>query len=1257
MTYYYEQLDPERFQHLCQALIVREFPGTQCFPVGQRDGGRDAVQVFAQTPGRIRIFQVKFVRNPFAIPDVHKWVVDVMREELPKLRALMTPESQIVEYLLVTNVGGTSFPGSGSIDTLNSLLQTELAVPIRTWWRDDLDRRCDNAADIRWSYPDMLRGTDLLQALAESGGTDLQGIRLDALRSFAIDQYEDDNEVRFQQVDLSNEILNLFVDVPAAVPEWDDASKRRGDKKSPLIRSAVSRLAQVMRQEPRSSGSQFSSSGEEEPVGAATLLLDDELSRLADLVVLEGGPGQGKSTLGQYICQVHRMKMLGTPEFLGLPDSHQPNSARFPIRVDLREYATWLAGRNPFGLDRDERRPQHLSKSLESFMSFLVSQRSGGRTFTPDDLSIVARSSALLVVLDGLDEVAEVSLRNEVVREVSSAARRLKESAASLQMLVTTRPSALAEVTEFPPKLFHRWSLSRLGRPLIEEYANRWAKSRRLKPKELASLRRVLNDKLDQPHMRDLARNPMQLAILLTVIHTRGSSLPDKRTALYDIYVELFLAREAEKSETVKLRQDLLIDVHRYLAWVLHSEAETGSTLGKIESSRLKMVLRDYLVSEHRDPDLVDELFTGLAQRVVFLVGAVEGLFEFEVQPLREYFAGKYLYETAPYSPVGSPRRGTKDDRFDALARNTHWLNVTRFYAGCFSKGELPSLVDRLEVLCADPDLGLTSHPRSLAATLVADWVFSQNPRSLQKTVEIVLDKEGYHALLRDDSYTFDPDPILTLPEGCGRYELVLRCLDLLKENPKRDVQQALARLAQRNSNRSELTSLWMGQVGSFRDAQAALSWFWSGYFLGVIAGCSGDDLERVLSSLGIDALDSEVLRVMIASGHTEYYVRQRPELLCGYIDSVMQGRVPYLGSRRLSTWLEFFTAAFTYPTFSSRRAFDDRMTLGEGLRHYGLRLVADGPTGEAVDSRVESAATSFAELLSQPIAACYGRGGAFEEFIDKLTTLPDPAWASWSIALFYVKSCTRERVLEAEVDSLFESEFSLVHRLLYARKQAGNVNWWRIQLNSATFTERQIWVCVALVLCGPATVTKLCPDMDLVIGDLEAADFERVSNTVGLVLGWGAEARKIRLGILEGPLSPRLAALIASVAPVAEHVQLSDQFLADYEGSESVILEALNYSMMHKLRLTPHVDWESVLGTARNVYQADASVVHYHPGVARMLSAMPLQAARTVACNPHEYPRAFVASAEVVVKRDIARRAVPLSVVADDSQWFAQEN
>ena len=75
MDYSLENLGPERFQEICHALLSRAFPTTQCFPVGQRDGGRDAVSYSALHASReIIVYQVKFVRRPLAEKEPHKWL-------------------------------------------------------------------------------------------------------------------------------------------------------------------------------------------------------------------------------------------------------------------------------------------------------------------------------------------------------------------------------------------------------------------------------------------------------------------------------------------------------------------------------------------------------------------------------------------------------------------------------------------------------------------------------------------------------------------------------------------------------------------------------------------------------------------------------------------------------------------------------------------------------------------------------------------------------------------------------------------------------------------------------------------------------------------------------------------------------------------------------------------------------------------------------------------------------------------------------
>jgi shikimate kinase len=49
-------------------------------------------------------------------------------------------------------------------------------------------------------------------------------------------------------------------------------------------------------------------------------------------IVLEGAPGQGKSTVTQYVCQVMRMQLLDMADALGaLPDNHRHAQVRIEL--------------------------------------------------------------------------------------------------------------------------------------------------------------------------------------------------------------------------------------------------------------------------------------------------------------------------------------------------------------------------------------------------------------------------------------------------------------------------------------------------------------------------------------------------------------------------------------------------------------------------------------------------------------------------------------------------------------------------------------------------------------------------------------------------------------------------------------------------------------------------------------------------------------------------------------------------------------
>ena len=845
-SYQYEQLNDESFQHLSQSLLVKEFPGLQCFPVGQPDGGRDAIVRFyegAPNATKFILFQVKFARRELSPREARDWLMRTLRDELPKVRKQIGEGA--ARFVLVTNVAGSGHSKVGSVDKLQALLEEMIPIPAQAWWRDDIDRRLDDAWDLKFAHPALFSGTDLLRLVVEESPTEHRERRRNAMAAFLSTQFESDREVKFKQAELENDIFDLFTDVPL-VPRNPAGRRRReiGHLAAAFLRAATSASGEVdparVHQWLEIAGRGESSFGghyshEETWLGAASLLLDSDFQQAEPLVILEGAPGQGKSTIAQYICQIHRKRFLAHERGEKSDPAHINLSLRLPFKVELRDFATWLSGGNPFGSVNGGDSPDSSLRSLEGFLSALIRHESGGSDFDVSDLQATLRSSPALIVLDGLDEVAEIKQRQRVVDETAAAVSRLNAVATSLQVVVTSRPSAFINSPVLPRRTFATYSLESLTRPLITEYAVRWLQSREIDEADASEVRQILDNKLDEPHLRDLARNPMQLAILLSLIHRRGVSLPDKRTALYDSYVAMFFDRESEKATVVKENRDLLIRIHRYLAWVLQSGAEDASeSISKVRSSGtslsgtiteedLRELVREFLEIDGSDPTLVEKLFTGMVERVVAIVSRVQGVYEFDVQTLREYFAARHLYETAPYSPTGAEHRGTISDRWRALSRNYYWLNVARFYAGCYSEGELASLIDDLRALSNDEAFRCTSHPQLLTATLLGDWVFSQRPRAIQAAVDLLLEPRGLRMLVAGTGSGLRQGEDVIVRDPAGRHRLIAACKELVRPNrPIEQMMDVVRSVLRPNSEPAELLDWWIEELRSADETQAS---------------------------------------------------------------------------------------------------------------------------------------------------------------------------------------------------------------------------------------------------------------------------------------------------------------------------------------------------------------------------------------------------------------------------------------------------
>jgi hypothetical protein len=1273
MTYQYENLDDERFQEFCQALLAREYLGLQCLPVGQPDGGRDMFIPHPAEPRRgVIIFQVKFRRQASTAVDPVPWLQAAVAGELPKIKRLA--EAGASRYVLLTNVPGSAHYSTGQVDRLQRILDETVPIPAQCLWRADLDRRLDGAWDLKWVYTDLMSGPDVVRALLEAGlGGEERNRRSAAMTAFIRTQYDKDKEVRFKQIELTNKLLDLFIDVPAIPRGGPSTAPKDRFEANQIIEAAATSHYKSALQEAGSAdmiddrafhrrGFYASADGpilivdEDFPIGGATLLLHPEGQRRLDRLVLEGAPGQGKSTLVQYLCQIHRMKFLNlTADLAQVPQNHRTCPARIPFKVDLRDLATWLRGENP--LVADDNVPATWAKSVESLLAAQVEHYSGGVHFDVADLLAVCQASPILLVLDGLDEVADIGERKTIVEVATASVSRLAEATSSLQVVITSRPAAFANSPGFPHGPFRYWVLANITRPLILGYTERWITARALGKHDAADVRSILREKLNQPHMRDLARNPMQLAILLSLIHSIGTSLPDKRTALYDTYVDKFFNRESEKSPVVRSNRQLLIDIHQHLAWSLHAEAESGRSRGSIRLDSLQDMVRRYLKDTGRRTDLVDTLFHGMLERVVFLVSRVEGTYEFEVQPLREYFAARHLYQTAPYSPPGNPRQGTKPQRFNAIARNFYWLNVTRFFAGCYSSGELADLVMHLQDLQEESDFARLFHPRTLAAMLLNDWVFTQTPRGTAKIVDLVFDDLGIRTAFHSStSQRSEPSGVLRLPEECGRPEASALLKARLDGEPglPNEVALEICLLLAANEDLDSLFSWWYDEARR-RKGLERMRWLRYGQHMRLASKLSVDEANGLIKD---DPKSLALWQVILDAGLAEV-VDATESHAKTVLDGVLSGRLTYRWDAKTSR-----SPVLELGAWLDTELLSMRMSGFIANSDYTRKPWSDGETG--LSATVRLAAAACGEVSNLPPLADDGWENSLSNWsnmVESIRTSFGECWLAYEIANIAAGIRSRkERGGRAAI--LFDANVPLCTRSRHTRMRRKQQDWWQAQYGDVeNRLECMFWLLSVLSWADPLVVSSLMQQIEESCNRLTADDIlvivgalKRISFSREVAFRMPrTQDRRLSVSDIPPTLSMHAGLLVATRATRDARAALMDRYLdAAVQTAPLVAGQFYDYCLDEVSRRPG--DWAKGLSRLRMLHliggnERVRSIEMAPHGFPRDAKISP-DLVREILDNPFSYPYAIVAFGESVLRRAVAPRIVPVARTAESEGW-----
>lgn len=921
-----------------------------------------------------------------------------------------------------------------------------------------------------------------------------------ALRPYVADQFDADDLVLFKQVELHGPTVDaMFVDVPfacrAEAPAADLLSRialqHPGD--IPAVHGHVA-------------------------TGAAQALLHPDWAGNALLV---GGPGQGKSTLLQYVTQFHRGRMLGREGYNGDAQGLRPltDTIRVPIRLDLRRYAAWVAEKTnnikkkkgKRDRDRADREGRDDWPSLEEYIAHHVFIHSGKLPFSVSDLATLVASTPVLLALDGLDEVADLADRDQVAAEVCRTSTRLQVDAANLTILVASRPgasdSAIWSSSQFPT--FH---LQKLTAGLRLQYLDRWFAVRTNLTQERAeNLRQTFLKSENAPHIRDLAAYPMQLAILLHLLDRRGL-LPQQRTELYRQYLETFLDREEDEQKEPLLftERQLIVDVHSFLGWHLQTVAEQGDSSGKIARTALPRLLAEQLRGRERGQELAERLFNSVDSRMLCLVERETGFLEFEVQSLREYFAACYLDEYTG----GRSARNARVDCFDAVLARPSWLNVCRFFVGMLGQMEARGIGQSLADLSAKPPLSLHPHLRNAAARLLEDRSLErQRDATIAELVEFIL--EGPGVVFAEDGFLDDGGQPLTFGVNAGRSQAAahLKHRLLTELASASTVRQAVTAALQRHADQDETSRWWRSNFSP--DAM----WLVTAADLGVLADDAADEVP-LASASQIATLDVNgwVCEVLASGGYhgaaEEVLGICHAELADGAADGLAAPGEGALG--------QLVQAART----AAGRPAGPRSVLPETLVQGRLATCLNPPPFPA-----ETDIAGWARRL------------------DWLADAWGDSWLS-SQALAAAPARLRLDLVAAQVGNPALRE--LVEQERWAREHLDDLAGWRTALAvSDGDLGRRRWLYRALTRARAGIIIQLADDLDATAAVLQPRHYRSMDAALRASKGFStARQLNLREDLRHGRVSfsPRLLWMLRAVGTTST-IEQADRLLADAAG------------------------------------------------------------------------------------------------------------
>lgn len=734
MEYYFNNLNPISFQRLINGmLVIRYGEAARLTPLRGADGGRDA-ETAAGNPffeyklekpraesisspvasGRY-LFQVKHHRTVDLRPnDARAIVIGDFVKELKSNVLTRTGDERVNYFFLITNVPASK-DSIQAVDEKRTEFLTQFPnLHADVWWQERVMAMLDQSPSLWSSFPELFAGGKV-PFLADVVNKSEQGLSR-AVRVAIGLQYQRDSLVKFKQIELERSLTKLFVDLDV------DLRFLRPEESHSLI-SEYRQVATGLPQSPLDPSEFFFtySHRQRSMLLSALGVLLNESNVATRKILLEGGPGQGKSTITQMMAQIYRSAVLLRDDLKPEGRWLVPEKKRLPLRLELRNFAEWLG--------------DNIEGSVEEYLATILHKDSGGSHVNVDDIHNMVENSPVLLIFDGLDEVGSADLREAVLLKIAECVERFETTLHSdLRVIVTTRPPAIAGRREQLAS-FRRFPIAPMEQSRIQDYLDRWLFVQVHDEDERKGVRVSFERRQNETHVKALAKNPMQLSVLLHFIRLKGEAFPDRRAELYRDYFRIVIDRDVEKSSALRQQREVIETLHQLLGYRIHSLTEADKADGTLRRSQLLGIIQAWMSTQGGNPRAAAEIFS-LGEERLGLIVALRGEGEetrygYEIQPIREYFAAAYINEQI---------EGNAHEVFQSLVSRPYWKEVALFLAGLRRPNEKADLITRAKEIDKNPTSGWRQDGRALVLQLLQEGVFSQPRHVFAEALDFMLD-------------------------------------------------------------------------------------------------------------------------------------------------------------------------------------------------------------------------------------------------------------------------------------------------------------------------------------------------------------------------------------------------------------------------------------------------------------------------------------------------------------------------------------